>query len=384
MKSGEGQDMDIVAEWFSSERIPLPKIKHQTSLKFGPGCLLLQSNSARCLKLFEKSLCHYLSATDISRNPQLEKVRVEVYEVDRSLIPRGIRLPRSLRQKNVEIQKPKKIQGNRINTFYHLQLKDSEALWRPNDILASFSAKTGNPIKILISRASSKDEPFFPGRTAIPLRGIEDDVLLNLILVLTMRPFGLFCLHAASLSYRNQGLILTGPSGCGKTTTALVLLRKGFSLLSDELTLIPASANPDFSIQGVLFQPKLFSRKKIEISCLEESLSHTNRSTKKSLYLSKSAVLRSLYQKAAPRTIIFLDLKKNNAQEHRLTEIEEHAALAQLLDQIVDPTNATRHREIFLGLHSLITRCSLFRLVLGRDIQQLPFMIHQTLDRKKG
>jgi hypothetical protein len=48
---------------------------------------------------------------------------------------------------------------------------------------------------------------------------------------------GIYAIHAASLRYGDNVVIISGPSGAGKTTLALGLLRRGLQLLSDEFAL---------------------------------------------------------------------------------------------------------------------------------------------------
>lgn len=47
-----------------------------------------------------------------------------------------------------------------------------------------------------------------------------------------------FLIHALSLSFEEEGLILSGPTGVGKTTLGLELIQRGFRFLSDELAAI--------------------------------------------------------------------------------------------------------------------------------------------------
>jgi hypothetical protein len=49
-----------------------------------------------------------------------------------------------------------------------------------------------------------------------------------------LRP-DLYFIHAAALSYNNQGCLLVAPSGVGKSTTTWALLHHGFEYVSDEL-----------------------------------------------------------------------------------------------------------------------------------------------------
>ena len=69
--------------------------------------------------------------------------------------------------------------------------------------------------------------------------------LLFTTLYQALRPRGFFLLHAAALSWRGQGVLITGPSGAGKTTTMLQCVRAGFQFVSDDATLLTRAANGD-------------------------------------------------------------------------------------------------------------------------------------------
>ena len=70
---------------------------------------------------------------------------------------------------------------------------------------------------------------------------IEDMVMVGLAPLLRRRGYQL--LHAAGVSYGGKGLLLVGQSFSGKTTTALNLVLRGWSLLSNDVVLVKESAD---------------------------------------------------------------------------------------------------------------------------------------------
>lgn len=84
--------------------------------------------------------------------------------------------------------------------------------------------------------------------------------LLFTTLYQALRPHGFFLLHAAALSWRGQGVLITGPSGAGKTTTMLQCVRAGFQFVSDDATLLTRTANGEISAVATLNTMHVTSR----------------------------------------------------------------------------------------------------------------------------
>ena len=68
--------------------------------------------------------------------------------------------------------------------------------------------------------------------------------LITTSLVILLRYQGWFPLHAAALARGNRGILLTARSDSGKSTTALNLVRQGWSYLSDDTVLLRTEAGP--------------------------------------------------------------------------------------------------------------------------------------------
>lgn len=62
--------------------------------------------------------------------------------------------------------------------------------------------------------------------------------LITMSLVILLRYRGWFPLHAAAVAQNGQGVLLTAESDSGKSTTALNLVRQGWSYLSDDTVLL--------------------------------------------------------------------------------------------------------------------------------------------------
>lgn len=59
--------------------------------------------------------------------------------------------------------------------------------------------------------------------------------LLGPVLGFLLRLRGTVCLHASALAIENQSIALVGPPGAGKSTTAAILARQGWSVVSDDV-----------------------------------------------------------------------------------------------------------------------------------------------------
>lgn len=59
--------------------------------------------------------------------------------------------------------------------------------------------------------------------------------LLGPVLGVLLRLRGTVCLHASAIAMENQSIALVGPPGAGKSTTAAILGRQGWSVVSDDV-----------------------------------------------------------------------------------------------------------------------------------------------------
>ncbi|RMF10745.1 MAG: hypothetical protein D6773_00635 [Alphaproteobacteria bacterium] len=77
--------------------------------------------------------------------------------------------------------------------------------------------------------------------------------LLGVVLGLVLRLRGVITLHASAVVIEGQAVALAGDQGAGKSTTAAAFAQRGFSVLSDDMTVLRESprgflVEPDFAI----------------------------------------------------------------------------------------------------------------------------------------
>ncbi len=75
----------------------------------------------------------------------------------------------------------------------------------------------------------------------------EDDLLaahfLSHVLAALMRSLGQVVLHASTVAVADRGVVLAGASGAGKSTTQGVLLSRGGTMVSDDVTVVQRGAD---------------------------------------------------------------------------------------------------------------------------------------------
>jgi len=371
----KGQE-DFVSAWFNAGGIPCPNLTQRALFEFSPGCLAVASNSEPFIKNISNRLRHYQKGVGEIKSTARKIIEAEIYYLNDPSVKEGIFLPPSLDGIPIDLNSPGNCRVFRTDSFYHLKPDHREGFWRPNDLLVSFSPGEGKTIKILIAETSVAAIPL-SGGSALRRKGtVNWEEISDMVHMLFMRLFDVFCLHAASLIVNDKGVILTGTSGSGKTTSALALIQGGATLLSDELTLISTgSEHEQATISGIILDPRLSNINEEKIYSIDEPGSKKNNWEKVSFPLPHETVTQGLYKEVKPALILFMDLKENNPSHHILHQVDDHEAVNALVSQVLDPSNSTRHKEIFEAICQLVTECSLYRLEPGRNIDQLPEFI---------
>ena len=366
----KGQE-DFVSAWFNAGGIPCPGLTQRACFEFSPGTLAVASNSEAFIKNISQRLRHYRKdAEEINK----EVIEAEIYYLDDPSVKAGLSLPPSPDGIPIDLNDPGDCRIFKTDSFYHLKLDHREGFWRPNDLLVSFSSGEHRTIKILIAETSAPAVPLRGGK-ALRKKGIVNwEEISDMVHMLFMRLFNVFCLHAASLIVKDKGVILTGTSGSGKTTSALALIHWGATLLSDELTLI-STGRENTAISGIILDPRLSHIGEEKIYSIDEPGSKKNNWEKVSFPLPEKTAEQGLYKEIKPALILFMDLKENNPSHHVAHQLDDLEAVNALISQVLDPSNSTRHKEIFEAVFQLVTECSLYRLEPGRDIDGLPEFI---------
>ena len=224
---------------------------------------------------------------------------------------------------------------------------------------------------------------------------INSDILLDLIQAMYARVNNLYAFHAAYLGFQDKGIIIGGNSGCGKTTTAMTLLRSGFSLFSDDMTLLRRNENGDLQGGGWLTPPRFVLKTPSSLDAIEETIiSKKERSRqvmmkilpvpedprestvdvrlKKAVTLPESISRRTKGHWIKPAVIVFLEQHEQEGEGHELLALDSQEGLTTIMSLALDPTHASRREgQIDMAL-DLIKQCSIYRLVLGSDIRSLP------------
>lgn len=373
------QPDDLITHWFKTSNIQPPDLTQKACFEFSPANLHVHSNNATFIREISNRFHYYLRESNKLNSDEREVIDVDVISLNDSEPEGEINLPPSWNGISIDLSTPKGLEVFRTDYFYHLKIDHREAVWRPHDLLVSFSLGKKRTIKFLISE-SSDPIPINQTEGALKRKGPVDwEEIADMVLMVFMRLFDSFCLHAASLIMKDKAVIMTGPSGSGKTTTALTLLRSGATLLSDELTLLPTQADQNPYIAGILVKPRLFHQDINNELLFNPVESQRDARKKKPVDLPADIIQKGIYEKGKPALILFLDLKQNNRPKHILHRMDRHEALTNLVAQVLDPYNSTRHKEIFETLFQLVDRSSLYRLELGRDVGELPGIINNLL-----
>lgn len=376
----KGQE-DFVSAWFNAGGIPCPDLTQRAFFEFSPGGLAVSSNSETFIKNISDRLRHYQTDAVELKSTAKKIIEAEIYYLDDPSVKDGIFLPPFLDGIPIDLNSlnsPGNCRVFKTDSFYHLKPDHREGFWRPNDLLVSFSLGESKTIKILIAETSTAAVPLSGGRALRRKGTVNWEEISDMVHMLFMRLFDVFCLHAASLIVKDKGVILTGTSGSGKTTSALALIQGGATLLSDELTLISIGSE-NTTISGIILDPRLSNIHGEKIYSIDEPGSKKNNWEKVSFPLPYETVKQGLHKKVKPASILFMDLKENNPSRHIIHKVDDHEAVTALISQVLDPSNSTRHKEIFEAVFQLVTECSLYRLEPGRNIDQLSEFIADLL-----
>lgn len=198
-------------------------------------------------------------------------------------------------------------------------------------------------------------------------------VVLESLLIL-LRRYDLFAVHAAALAHDGRGIVLAGPADSGKSTLALRLVEHGWSYLSDDTILLDAAAEP-LKIRGLrahfsldpeaeaLFDGLAAGR---EASLLKDDKWAVN---VEAVFPDRRA------EACTPHALVFPQIE--DIGESRLESLAAADAFGLLLVQSSLAQVKLDHTERHLAaLGRLVGQTPVYRLHAGRDVLDEPSRVH--------
>jgi hypothetical protein len=381
-----------VSDWISRNPQTLPQQYQTVFLNLFNQSIAVESNDVNLIAAVSKRLNAYLCDEKYLDKHQL--LTISISEVETAL---RIDVPPDWKKKP-----SKKLASVFLSPHHHEHTKLTHLKWgscecyhRSSDFLASICPDSKAPIRILLARGgcSHSDDSIIP---------INNDILLDFLQGLYANINDFHTLHAAFLCIGGKGVVIGGHSGCGKTTTAMALLRSGFSLFSDELTLIRRGKGNTLEAAGWFMPPRFVSRAPTDIEHLEETLPSADERSKqvyrkiaslpkgkdirpeefelkKTMVLPESIISKTLGQWMAPTAIVLLQKSSFEQSEHVLRPMDQQMAFTALMGQTLDPTKSSRIEEQIDIILDLVKSCSVYELTLGNDISSLPELFRHLL-----
>lgn len=198
---------------------------------------------------------------------------------------------------------------------------------------------------------------------------------------------GLFMVHAASLAWNGQGILVAGESGAGKTTLALTLARAGFGFLADDTVLLRRREAEPQTKAGGPAEPR------VEILAFPDEVDFTEQTASFFTELARaeepasdqrakrSVSASTLYKRqpvwsVAPRLLVFPEITPAAASEW--APLAKPDALLGLLCNVVrtDRASAQAHLD---ALGALVRQSHCLRLKVAQDFAAQPRLFREML-----
>jgi hypothetical protein len=208
-----------------------------------------------------------------------------------------------------------------------------------------------------------------------PLRHYKQAIFITLYQHLRRR--GLHLIHASAIGAQGRAALLAGQSGAGKTTTMLACVAAGLDFLGDDTTLVQRA--PDGSIEVITLLSTLDATDKTaawfpELAPhLSDQRSHTG---KRQIILAEAFPDR-MAVKGGVAAILAPEITGEAIT--RLAPANKAALLSDLLFYSVDLHETALARQHVEFLAQAVETVPVYRLLLGRDKDQIPQVIADVL-----
>jgi hypothetical protein len=384
-----------VFDWVNNNSEMVPSLNQCIDFDIdSSNTLTINSNDVGFIKAVSKRLHCYISQKGPLKGTQPTIINVHYIDSASDIV-----LPKGWQDDHVQTlssvyMSPHQREKTKLT---HLKWGHHECLYRPTDCLISFSQHAKAPVEILLVRLHPEDATKEKRNPTI-----NSDILLDLIQAMYARVNNLYAFHTAYLGFQDKGIIIGGNSGCGKTTTAITLLRSGFSLFSDDMTLLRRHENGGIQGTGWLMPPRFVLKRPSSLDAIEETIipkkersqevrmkilpvpEDPNESTvdfelKKAVTLPESVSRQTKGRWIKPAAIVFLKQHEQEGKGHELFALDSQEGLTTIMSLALDPTHASRREEQIDIVLDLIKQCNVYRLVLGSNICSLPELFQDLL-----
>lgn len=209
-----------------------------------------------------------------------------------------------------------------------------------------------------------------------PLQYQRQFFLLSLLML--MRPFGLYGLHANCVSNDTSGCLIVGNSGAGKTSLALSLIKQGWNYLSDDAVMVRRSGD---GVEAQAFRLGFSLTPETVCRFPELGSSHAFngelRNGKRAMDI-ELVFPGQRVQSCSPQLIVFPEISGRAHSE--LVPVSRANALTRLFEQspgfMVDKPLVSKQLE---ALTLLIDQTRSYQILVGTDIFDKPEAVSKLL-----
>ncbi len=164
---------------------------------------------------------------------------------------------------------------------------------------------------------------------------------------------GLLPLHANTLEKDGKAFLIAGDSGAGKSTLSTVLYKKGYNILSDDVSVLQIKDGTLKALPGIIY-PKLWEKTLDQLGEEKADL----KKIRPELNKYRFSKVENRFNEAHEIQKIFI-INQGNNNEVKAEEVDAHQKLMVLL-------NHTFRKKIVQGKHTKSKQFMLFTQIAGK------------------
>ncbi|AFY57883.1 serine kinase of the HPr protein, regulates carbohydrate metabolism [Rivularia sp. PCC 7116] len=200
-------------------------------------------------------------------------------------------------------------------------------------------------------------------------------LLLGQVLGCTLRLRGTLCLHACVVRIGQQAIAIVGQSGAGKSTTAAALVKRGYSILSDDIAAINYSAR-DWLVQPGYPRLRLWPKSVNALYGSQDALDRIFSFSEKRFVDLTNNSESQFYNKPLPLAAIYvLGERQSEFTTPKIEPIPPMTAVMNLMThRSVSHLKlaADKQAQEFAGLSSLAGKVPVRKVIRSDNLEALP------------